>query len=273
MFTGAITQYIDVAQLVLYGFWFFFFALVFYLQKESRREGFPLKPNTPVRGQPLEPILPEPKTYLLKEGTTVSLPNDRLDDHRELAAVPLGKFPGAPLVPTGDPMIDGLGPSAWAERAEHPEQDLHGGDRIRPMRALDGKFDVAGFGTDPRGAPVVTFDGDTVGTVSDLWVDHMESFVRYLEVELDGGGTRLLPMPLATVHRQSRASTEGSFFDRLIDRRDHEIRVASVTGEQFRNAPTIATPDRVTLREEDIVQGYFGGGHVWATRQRTESMI
>jgi len=273
MFTGALTQYIDVAQLVLYGFWFFFFALVFYLQKESRREGFPLKPNGPVRGKPLEPILPAPKTYLLKEGTTVQLPGDRFDDHRELAAVPLGSFPGAPLVPTGDPMADGLGPSAWAERAEHPEHDREGGDRIRPMRALDGHFDIAGFGTDPRGAPVITLDGETVGTVSDLWIDHMESFVRYLEVELDGGGNRLVPMPLSTVHRQRRGPAEGSFFDRLIDRRGYEIRVASVTAEQFRNAPALATPDRITMREEDIVQGYFGGGHVWATPQRTESMI
>jgi len=273
MFTGAITQYIDVAQLVLYGFWFFFFALVFYLQKESRREGFPLKPNTPVRGKPLEPILPAPKTYLLKEGTTVQLPGDRTDDERELAAVPLGKFPGAPLVPTGDPMVDGLGPSAWCERADHPEKDVHMGDRISPLRLLDDRFDIAGFGTDPRGATVVTFDGDTVGTVSDLWIDHMESFVRYLEVELDGGGTKLVPMPLATVHKQRRSSGEGSFFDRLVDRRALEIRIASVTGDQFRRAPDIATPDRITMREEDIVQGYFGGGHVWATPQRTESLV
>jgi len=273
MFSGAITQYIDVAQLVLYGFWFFFFALVFYLQKESRREGFPLKPNGPVRGQPLEPILPAPKTYLLKEGTTLQLPNDRFDDHRDIAAVPLGNYPGAPLVPTGNPMQDGVGPAAWAERSDHPEHDREGGDRIRPMRALDGHFDIAGFGTDPRGAPVITFDGDTVGTVSDLWIDHMESFVRYLEVELDGGGTKLLPMPLARIAKRRRAPEDGSFFDRLIERRGHEVRVASVTGEQFRAAPDIATPDRVTMREEDIVQAYFGGGHVYATRQRTESMI
>ncbi len=43
MGTGAITGYIDVAQIVLYIFWVFFFGLVYYLQMESKREGFPLE--------------------------------------------------------------------------------------------------------------------------------------------------------------------------------------------------------------------------------------
>jgi len=42
MGTGAITQYVDVAQLVLYLFWAFFFGLIVYLQKESHREGYPM---------------------------------------------------------------------------------------------------------------------------------------------------------------------------------------------------------------------------------------
>ena len=43
MESGAITQYVDVAQLVLYLFWIFFFGLVIYLTIESKREGFPLE--------------------------------------------------------------------------------------------------------------------------------------------------------------------------------------------------------------------------------------
>ena len=43
MATGAITQYVDVAQLVLYLFWIFFAGLVYYLTVESKREGFPLE--------------------------------------------------------------------------------------------------------------------------------------------------------------------------------------------------------------------------------------
>ena len=37
MGTGAITDYIDVAQLVLYLFWIFFAGLVIYLTLESKR--------------------------------------------------------------------------------------------------------------------------------------------------------------------------------------------------------------------------------------------
>ena len=42
MATGAITEYVDVAQLALYGFWVFLAGLVYYLTIESKREGFPL---------------------------------------------------------------------------------------------------------------------------------------------------------------------------------------------------------------------------------------
>jgi photosynthetic reaction center H subunit len=43
MGTGAITQYIDVAQVVFYIFLLFFVGLVIYLTLESKREGFPLE--------------------------------------------------------------------------------------------------------------------------------------------------------------------------------------------------------------------------------------
>ena len=42
MATGAITGYIDVAQVVLYAFWIFFAGLIFYLRREDKREGYPL---------------------------------------------------------------------------------------------------------------------------------------------------------------------------------------------------------------------------------------
>ena len=47
MGTGAITGYVDVAQLVLYAFWAFFFALIFWLQRESKREGYPMVSERP----------------------------------------------------------------------------------------------------------------------------------------------------------------------------------------------------------------------------------
>ena len=39
---GAITQYVDVAQIVLYLFWIFFAGLIYYLIREGHREGYPM---------------------------------------------------------------------------------------------------------------------------------------------------------------------------------------------------------------------------------------
>ena len=275
MFVGAITQYIDVAQLALYGFWGFFFVLVLYLHREGKREGYPLDTDRSdritVEGFPK---MPPPKTYLLRDGSTVEQPSAERRDTRPVAAEPLAGFPGAPLVPTGDPLADGVGPAAWADRADEPEPDNHGGDRIRPMSRLDDEgFGIAGYGTDPRGAPVRTFDGEVVGTVEELWVDHMESMVRYLGVSTDGGRTVVLPMNMAVLRKAAAGPRDGSIWDRMMARRGSEIRVASVTAEQLAAAPTLADPDRITMREEDIIQGYFGGGALYATPKRSEPLL
>ena len=57
------TRYIDLAQVALYLFWLFFFALVFYLRKEDKREGYPLVDE---RGQRKNgfPVPAPPKQYL-----------------------------------------------------------------------------------------------------------------------------------------------------------------------------------------------------------------
>ena len=67
MGTGAITEYVDVAQLALYAFWILFFLLVGYLHREGKREGWPLQMSsgelrTGVGG------MPPPKTYRLAHG-------------------------------------------------------------------------------------------------------------------------------------------------------------------------------------------------------------
>ena len=74
MGTGAITGYIDVAQLALYAFWIFFFGLVIYLQREGQREGYPLEAEHP--GGPKGELFPspEPKSFLLHDGRTVTVP-------------------------------------------------------------------------------------------------------------------------------------------------------------------------------------------------------
>ena len=53
---GAITQYVDVAQIVLYMFWAFFAGLIIYLIRENKREGYPLETaNGTVEGWPPAP--------------------------------------------------------------------------------------------------------------------------------------------------------------------------------------------------------------------------
>ena len=73
--TGAITGYIDVAQLTLYAFWIFFFGLIYYLRQEDKREGYPLEGNRPgrvvVQGFPPVPL---PKTFRMADGSTVIAP-------------------------------------------------------------------------------------------------------------------------------------------------------------------------------------------------------
>ena len=89
METGAITSYIDVAQVVLYAFWIFFAGLIYYLHQEDKREGYPLlsdrSDRVVVQGFP--PI-PAPKVFTLRDGSKYSAPPGNPDD-REINAVPV----------------------------------------------------------------------------------------------------------------------------------------------------------------------------------------
>ncbi len=275
MEVGYITQYIDVAQLALYLFWLFFVLLVLYLNKESRREGFPLRFNDNDRGAPnTEYKVPAPKTYELLNGESVQLPSGKNDDHRELNATPLGPWTGAPLVPNGDPMIDGLGAAAWAERADHPDVTTEGDPRIVPLGSLDPEeFFIAKYSRDPRGMDVRACDGVVVGKITEIMLDRMEMLPRYYQVALDSGKTVLLPMMFMTLRRSKNVPLEGSISERLEDGRKKEVRVASLNAAQFENVPTCASNDVITLLEEDKIQAYYGGAHVYGSRKRTEPFI
>jgi len=124
METGAITQYIDVAQLALYAFWIFFAGLIYFLRREDKREGYPLESDRSgaVRVQGWPPV-PTQKTRLLTTGMTATGGGA---DTRPVAARPTGEWPGAPLDPTGDPMRDGVGPASWANRADVPDLTVGG---------------------------------------------------------------------------------------------------------------------------------------------------
>lgn len=182
---GAITSYIDVAQLVLYAFWVFFAGLIFYLRREDRREGYPL--DSEVTGKPIDPGLiwvPEPKEFVFADGSRFLAPDPDRRDSGPIAAEPIEGWSGAPLYPTGDPMVDGVGPAAYSMRADVPDLTVEGEPKIVPMKVAE-DFSVVEQDPDPRGMEVFGADGRVAGTVCDIWVDRAEPQIRYLEVEVE----------------------------------------------------------------------------------------
>lgn len=257
--TGNIGGYFDVAQVVLYLFWFFFAGLIYYLHRENKREGYPLDSSRTDRsgGRVLVrgfPAPPKPKTYKLPHGGTFTAPNAKRDT-RPIAARPVAGFPGAPLEPTGNPMLDCVGPGAYAERADDPDLTYDGQLKIVPLRVAKDFSIVAS--PDPRGKPVIGADRKIGGTVVDLWVDRSECVLRYLEVEVQvAGGTRLVLLPAT--------------FSKV---RKRHVEVDSILSRQFAQVPGLRQPERVTLLEEERICAYYGGGTLYATPTRQDPLI
>ena len=147
---------VDLAQISLYLFWLFFAGLVIYLQRENMREGYPLQNedgdlsvNQGPYGEPSEA-----KTFDLPHGRgSITVPENN-KDKRKLSMKRENVAGGSPFSPTGNPMADGVGAAAWAERRDIPELDGHGKPKIVPMRTLK-KFEVSAE-KDPRGMNVVS---------------------------------------------------------------------------------------------------------------------
>ena len=187
METGAITSYIDVAQVVLYAFWIFFAGLIYYLHQEDKREGYPLlsRPVRPRRGAglPADPSAQDLHAPRRQQVSGSSRQPRRPRDQRGS----LGIWLGAPLVPTGNPMVDGIGPASYALRSDEPELTAEDENRIVPLRVAHDFF-IAHRDPDPVGMEVVAADGYVAGDVREVWVDRSEPAVRYLEVEISAGG-------------------------------------------------------------------------------------
>lgn len=251
----------DIAQLCLYAFWAFFFGLVIYLQRETMREGYPMESEH--TGKPAMFGLfglPEPKTFHLPHGHgDVLAPNPEKDAReitdRKFAMRPTEKWSGSPFEPTGDPMVDGVGPAAWAERADHCEMTLHGAIKIVPMRA-DNEWSISEGDLDIRGCTVVGCDGATAGTVKDVWIDRAESIIRYVEITLADGRNVLAPMTCVLVPIASKT-----------------LRVDSITAAQFANVPGLKSDQQITMLEEERVMAYYAGGKLYATPERAEPWL
>ena len=258
MMRGSLTGYMDVAQVVLYAFFIFFFGLIYYLRREDRREGYPLENEAAGRAKARGFLLiPTPKLFRLHGGEVVEAP--RFDvDPRPLKAEKVEPWPGSPLQPVGDPMLAELGPGAYALRADVTEKTHDGRDLIVPMRVAT-NFAVAKENGNPMGMVVYGADRVVGGVVTDLWVDRGEATLRYYEVEIGAEGVShrvLLPVNFCKVNFTGKT-----------------IAVQAILGRQFANVPTTRSPDKVTKLEEEKITAYYGAGTLYATPERSEPLI
>jgi photosynthetic reaction center H subunit len=238
----------DLASLSIWLFWGFFALLIYYLQTENMREGYPLETEDGNKAPNQGPFpVPKPKTFILPNGrgtlTVPSAENEAAHRRTDLALARTAVSEGFPHAPTGDPMADGVGPASWVPREDAPELDGHGKAKIVPM-AQAGEMRVSA-GRDPRGLPVQAGDLEVVGRIRDMWVDAPEQLVRYLEVELNSGSRRLIPMTMCKI-----------WADR--------VRINAITSDLFEGIPATKSLTQVTKLEEDKISGYVAGGWLYA---------
>ena len=202
--------------------------------------------------------IPEPKTYKLASGKSVTIPELNRPEP-QYNARSTAASPGSPIEPTGDPMQAGVGPGAYAMRADVPDMTSHGTPLIQPLRLMK-QHGVAPQDVDPRGLPVMGGDGQQGGIVRDIWLDSAEMMFRYLEIEVAGKGSNapsrrvLLPIPFARIRRNL-------------------IEVNSIYGLHFADVPGTRSPDQVTMLEEEKISAYYGAGTLYADPKRVEAMI
>lgn len=249
---------LDVAELAFWAFILFFIGLVFYLRREDRREGYPLENEVTGRledvGGPL--TVPLPKIFRLPhgQGDVVAPRYDR--DSLNIPARQIERSEGAPFQPTGDPLMDGVGPASYVNRMPLPDVDMEGRLRIVPLSG-DPDFYLAAEDPDPRGYRFICADGRVGGTVVDVWIDRSDRMVRYLGVELADGGRRVLaPFTMCEVASSRRA-----------------VLTDSINADQLTRVPALETDGQITRREEDRIMGYFGGGYLYASPSRAEPLV
>lgn len=249
---GNITGYIDLAQILLYVFWIFFAGLIWYLVLEGHREGYPMESGSSGRAVIKGFPIPEPKTFLLEGGRSVTVP-DLTRKEPAYNAVASHPSSGSPIEPTGDAMTAAVGAGAYSNREDVPERTTHGVPLIQPLR-IASDFSVAPQDVDPRGLPVMGGDGKQGGTVKDIWIDSAEMMFRYLEVEITGGKTVLLPITFSLIRR-------------------NQVEVHAIYARHFAAVPALKNPDQVTKLEEEKITAYYGGGTLYADVNRSEPLI
>jgi photosynthetic reaction center H subunit len=252
---GAITAGWDVASLVFTLFILFFIGLSVYLTLEGKREGFPLESERfgKITNEDGLIMMPKSKVYRTESGQEYHAPLTNAPAPEVLNAEPAHYMNGAPLVPVGNPLLAGVGPGSYANRADVPDVGLHGEPRIMPLSKLP-SFKIHAKDKSPIGMTVFGADQQVAGTVSDVWVDHMESMIRYLEVRLPQGDHVLVPQNFAL-------------------NKSDGVKVHAILAEQFTLVPKTKSNEQITLLEEEKIMAYFGAGLLYATPERQEPRI
>ncbi|EIC21357.1 photosynthetic reaction center subunit H [Thiorhodovibrio frisius] len=255
---GYITQYFDLAQVTLWAFWLSLLSVIFFNRREDKREGYPQE-AVQIFGKTILtegfPFMPAPKTFKLPHnGGDVVKPGPERPQY-DFKLEQVDRFAGAAYRPVGNPMLAGVGPGAYAVRANKPDLTNAGDPRIVPMRVAK-HFAVVDKDPDPRGMTVIGADGQVGGKVTEIWVDRAEPQVRYLELEAGNKKKVLVPIALCVIKGQKR-----------------EVKVRSINGIHFNDVPTLSNYDQITLAEEDKVSAYYGAGTLYATPNRAESVL
>lgn len=242
-----ITRYVDGPQIAFWLFLLAFIAVVIYLRRLDKREGYPMQASpfdeTPSLGFP--PPL-EPKTFLLNEGGTTVAPHDY--PQGPISAEPLHRFAGTPLVPIGNPLLAGVGPGAWVMRSNEPMLTEQGELMLQPLRLLD-DWSMSSEDADPRGMAVFDCRWRRIGTVGDVWIDRSTKTPRLFELMLDA--------PLAT------GPVLVPLYHTVIDEKTREMRITALEAHQFADVPRPVRDDRITAREDERVNAYYAAGEFW----------
>ncbi|GMN02992.1 photosynthetic reaction center subunit H [Erythrobacter sp. MTPC3] len=267
----------DVAELAFLSFFVFFVGLVIYLNRESRREGYPLEDELTGRIEPGTPLTDAgKKVFKLPHGRGVYIPEDVPRDPANIAAERTFHAGGAPYVPPGNPLTSNMGPAAYANREDYPDLTFDGQLRIVPIAD---SHDIVIAPNDPSimGWPVVAADKKVVGKVTDIWVDQSEHIIRYLEVTTNTGNKVLAPMFVSFVQRrgplQGVFANNESLISGILPEKEPLVEIDAITSEQFESVPKIATAGQITRLEEDKIMAYFGGGYMYATAERGEPWL
>lgn len=241
---GAITSHIDVAQLAFWIFFLGFLGLVYYLRREDHREGYPLHDPD---GPPREGFPERPPVYqqLRLDGTMTQMPHYDPDPPMSYRAAAVG---GDPSIPIGNKLTAAIGPGTYTMRRDEPFRTHVGQVQVQPLRVAT-DWRVAAGESDPRGMRVTDIHYHQVGVVTDVWIDRDVKIIKYLEIALDAGtGVQPLLVPI---------------FHTSINEAEREVRVTALRASQFQFAPRPRSPDQITAREEDMVNGFYAGGRFY----------